>query len=170
MGHMVIDGRLHADSGDGIYRRVPTGMDEARTSKGAVFPEYAVENGVLYEIIRDPAAYARGLTVNGGSVIYAKASFRPDERRLLRLDRDAAFMVPDCVDGKRLLPQCVRKHGYMDFTDPDDVYGVSESSFENLYVVTRTEPGVVRDTSDLDAAFGDIGRDGRSADGPDFGF
>ena len=58
----------------------------------------------------------------------------------------------------------------MDFTDPDDVYGVSESSFENLYVVTRTEPGVVRDTSDLDAAFGDIGRDGRSADGPDFGF
>ena len=87
MGHMVIDGRLHADSGDGIYRRVPTGMDEARTSKGAVFPEYAVENGVPYEIIRDPAAYARGLTVNGGSVIYAKASFRPDERRLLRLGR-----------------------------------------------------------------------------------
>lgn len=41
---MVIHGRLHEAGKDGIFRRVPSGMDEARTER--FVPEYRLEDGV----------------------------------------------------------------------------------------------------------------------------
>lgn len=40
---MVIDGRLHIQGDDGLFRRIPLGMDDARSKKD--HPVYRLEDG-----------------------------------------------------------------------------------------------------------------------------
>lgn len=40
---MVIDGRLHMQGDDGLFRRIPLGMDDAQLKEGC--PAYRLEDG-----------------------------------------------------------------------------------------------------------------------------
>lgn len=210
----VINGRLHEAGADGIYRRVPTGMDEARDK--ADVPEYARSGDRFHQVIADGPRYARFLTGRGvptllaeksGSVVARRAvpgervrtwsqdgiaeadevgregcffltKAGPDGRPLvdahghenmwqvdeatfrkkydvpedgvvdgatvdvkkgqpqdfIQVDRDVAFLVPWGENGANIL-QFVAKGGYMNVTDPSDVYGISERDFEDTYSV-----------------------------------
>lgn len=67
----VINGRLHMEGEDGIYRLVPTGMDEARTKDE--HPTYVNRNDKFYEVI-DAQKYAQRLVDAGVEQLTAKKS------------------------------------------------------------------------------------------------
>ena len=60
------------------------------------------------------------------------AMTRPAVTQVMRVDRDVVIMVP-WGEGGALVPQYIRKGGYLNVTDPNDVYGISEQDFNDTY-------------------------------------
>ena len=243
MPQQIINGRMHIAGEDGIYKRQPLGMDEARDMKQNPPPEYVVQDGKPFEIIKDGTKYAIELQKKGektysaeksgcviarmvepgekietysqagileasetgikGCVLLTKAGLdgKPvvDEhghvnqwqaeeatfrkkydvpegpiqadsfakpkgglQEFIPVDKDVAFMVPWGENGS-LIPQTIEKGGLMNFTNPDDIYGISARDFKDTYQVIVTSGQISipqtrssRNTKDLDAAFNDI--------------
>lgn len=65
--------------------------------------------------------------------------FKPNggEQEFMRVQEDVAAMVPWGENGENI-PLTVDKGGYLNITDPDDVYGIAEDEFNETYAVTET--------------------------------
>lgn len=61
------------------------------------------------------------------------ARSRPDRASFVRVDRNIMIMVPWGAGGA-LVPQYIRKGGYLNIVDPTDVYGISEQDFNDTYL------------------------------------
>ena len=61
------------------------------------------------------------------------ARSRPERASFVRTDRDIMIMVP-WGEGGALVPQYIRKGGYLNIADPNDVYGISEQDFNDTYL------------------------------------
>ncbi len=83
------------------------------------------------------------------------------QQKFVQVDRDVCFMVP-WGEGGSLIPQNIEAGGYMNITDPKDVYGISARDFNDTYQVLGFEPAPKRSTKDLDAAFDSIDGAGKS--------
>lgn len=55
----------------------------------------------------------------------------------IQLDFDFAVMKPWGEKGA-LIPECVKKSGYLNITDPDDIYGIAEEEFIETYEIRET--------------------------------
>lgn len=78
----IINGRLHEAGEDEIYRRVPLGMDEAKSMKLNPPPEYVVRDGKPFEIVRDTDEYVARLQADGVKPCMAEKSRCVIPRRL----------------------------------------------------------------------------------------
>ena len=73
--------------------------------------------------------YETASTSSDGSFV---AKPKPAVTQVMRVDRDVVIMVP-WGEGGALVPQYIRKGGYLNVTDPNDVYGISEQDFNDTY-------------------------------------
>lgn len=83
MPEKIINGRLHEAREDGIYRRVPLGMDETKSMKQDPPPEYVVRDGKPFEIIENTDEYVARLQAGGTKPCMAEKSGYVIPRRLV---------------------------------------------------------------------------------------
>ncbi len=95
------------------------------------------ENGSTKQcIVGESELHAKFVVPNSGVKKETFLKMDNKEQELVQIDRNIAFIKPWGDEGQ-LLPQLIDAGGYINITDPDDVYGISEKQFEDAYRVIR---------------------------------
>lgn len=113
----------------GAGQVVVTRCDETGTP---ILNKQGHENSWIQSIEDLSATYdTDGIDSNG--MVMPKSG---NPRRMIRIDRDAAVMKPWGPNGS-MVPQTCRAGGYMNITDPEGAYFISEEEFAETHTVTK---------------------------------